>query len=295
MEEIQIVKTGDLITATKFNEMIEKINKIDDIYIEINNINNMYIEINKNIKNINDIYLEIDKIKKNIVILENKIGIKFTLIHTGEFTMGSSFDRETPDHIVSISKPFYLGTYPVTQHEWKVVMRKDPSRFEGNDLPVEKVSWNDVQEFITKLNEMEKGTNKYRLPSEAEWEYAARAGTKAKYSFGDDDSKLEEYAWYKGNSDTKTHPVGKKRANPWGLYDVHGNVWEWVQDRWHPDYDDDNRPDDGSAWESGDSPRRVSRGGSWFNDAGDCRSAIRGNSNTGYISNFTGFRLLREL
>ena len=292
MEEIQIVKTGDLITATKFNEMIEKINKIDDIYIEINNINNMYIEINKNIKNINDIYLEIDKIKKNIVILENKIGIKFTLIHTGEFTMGSSFDRETPDHIVSISKPFYLGTYPVTQHEWKAVMGMDPSGFEGNDLPIQRVSWNDVQEFVTKLNEME-GTNKYRLPSEAEWEYACRAGTSSQYSFDDDVSTLGEYVWYGDNSDTKPHSVGRKKPNPWGLYDMHGNVWEWVQDKWHGNYN--GAPDDGSAWEDEDGSHRVYRGGCWYFSAMDCRSASRNHFVPDDAYHSLGFRLLREL
>ncbi|MCD4780963.1 MAG: SUMF1/EgtB/PvdO family nonheme iron enzyme, partial [Candidatus Omnitrophica bacterium] len=166
----------------------------------------------------------------------NSIGIKFVHIKNGEFMMGSKeSEDEQPIHNVTIDRPFYFGIFPVTQREWKAIMGDNPSQFKGDDLPVENVSWNDVQEFIKKLNK--KGnTHKYRLPSEAEWEYAARAGTTTRYSFGDDDSKLEEYAWYSENSGNKTHPVGKKGANPWGLYDVHGNIWEWVQDEWHDTY-----------------------------------------------------------
>src|SRR5665648_172810 len=153
--------------------------------------------------------------------------MKFTHIPAGEFMMGSSpdekyrHDLEGPVHKVTISKPFYLGTYPVTQREWKAVMGDDPSFFKGDDLPVEQVSWNDVQDFIKKLNEKEDADN-YRLPSEAEWEYVCRAGATTRYSFGDDESKLAEYAWYKDNSGGKTHPVGQKKPNPWGLYDMNG-------------------------------------------------------------------------
>ena len=125
-------------------------------------------------------------------------------------------------------------------------MGDNPSYFTGDDnLPVERVSWDNVQRFITKLNDKE-GTSKYRLPSEAEWEYACRAGTTTRYSFGDNESELGEYAWYSSNSDSQTHPVGQKRANPWGLYDMHGNVWEWVQDCWHDSYS--GAPADGRAW-----------------------------------------------
>ncbi len=224
---------------------------------------------------------------------ENSIGIKFVLIQPGEFMMGSEeMSWEKPVHKVTVSKPFYLGIYPVTQKEWKAMMENNPSYFKGDNLPVERVSWNEVQEFIKKLNEKE-GTNKYRLPSEAEWEYAARAGTTTRYSFDDnDESKLDEYAWYESNSGGKTHEVGKKKPNPWGLYDMHGNVWEWVQDIWHGDYN--GAPTDGSSWE-GDGSSRVNRGGGWNNSARACRSARRAPYDPGYRVNAFGFRLLRIL
>ena len=222
----------------------------------------------------------------------NSIDMKFALISEGEFMMGSEdFDWSKPVHTVKIRTPFYLGIYPVTQREWNAIMGNNPSKFNGNDLPVERVSWNEVQDFIKKLNEKE-GTNKYRLPTEAEWEYAARAGTTTQYSFGDDDSKLGEYAWYYEKSD-KTHPVGKKKANQWGLYDMHGNVWEWVQDEWHDNYK--SAPADGSAWEDGVSANRVNRGGSWYHDAKNCRSAARSRYDPGSRYHDLGFRLLQEM
>ena len=221
----------------------------------------------------------------------NSIGMKFTLIPAGEFEMGSvEYAWEKPVH-VKINKPFYLGTYPVTQREWKAVMGDNPSRFKGDDLPVEWVLWDDVQEFIRKLNENE-GTDKYRLPSEAEWEYACRAGTTTRYSFGDSESKLGDYAWYRENSGSKTHPVGKKKPNSYGLYDMHGNVWEWTQDRWHSDCD--GAPTDGSAWERGDGANRVIRGGSWGSSAEHCRSSDRGTYHPGDRPYVMGFRLLDE-
>jgi formylglycine-generating enzyme required for sulfatase activity len=222
----------------------------------------------------------------------NSIGMKFTPITAGEFNMGSEeSDDEKPVHKVKIKNPFYLGTYPVTQREWKAVMGSNPSSFKGDDLPVEQVSWEDVQEFIKKLNE-EEGTDKYRLPSEAEWEYAARAGTTTRYSFGDSESELGKYAWYDENSEDKTHPVGQRESNPWRLYDMHGNVWEWVHDEWHDSYD--RAPTDGSAWESGDGADRVFRGGGWFSGAGDCRFAIRLHGDPRFRFGILGFRLLRE-
>ena len=222
----------------------------------------------------------------------NSIGMKFIHIPAGEFMMGSDEygDGEIPVHEVNISKPFYLGTYPVTQCEWKMIMEDNPSEFKGDNLPVERVSWDDVQEFIRKLNAKE-GTDKYRLPSEAEWEYAARSGTITRYSFGDDEGKLGEYAWYSSNSNCTTHPFGQKKPNSWGLYDMHGNVWEWVQDWYHSDYT--GAPTDGSAWEKGGGSARVFRGGGWNGYARNCRSAIRYYVDTGLRGCNLGFRLLR--
>ena len=135
--------------------------------------------------------------------------------------------REQSAHRIEISQAFYLGKYEVTQAQWKDVMGKNPSGFKGDNRPVEEVSWEDVQEFIRRLNAREQGVT-YRLPTEAEWEYAARAGSTTAYSFGDDTLQLGEYAWYWENADGTTHPVGQLKPNAWGLYDMHGNVWEWV-------------------------------------------------------------------
>jgi formylglycine-generating enzyme required for sulfatase activity len=166
--------------------------------------------------------------------------MEFVLIPAGEFDIGSKneterWDVENPVHRVNISKAFYMGKYEVTQKQWRDVMGNNPSSFEGDNLPVETVSWNEVQEFIKKLNEKE-GSNKYRLPTEAEWEYAARAGTTTPHFFGNNESKLGDYAWYDSNSYRVTHDVGQKKPNPWGLYDMYGNVLEWVQDKWHDNY-----------------------------------------------------------
>jgi formylglycine-generating enzyme required for sulfatase activity len=227
----------------------------------------------------------------------NSIGMEFVLIPAGEFEMGSPsgeegrFAVEGPVHTVTIEKAYYLSKYEVTQAQWKEVMGSNPSDFEGDDRPVENVSWNDVAEFIKKLNQME-GTDKYRLPSEAEWEYACRAGTTTRYSFGDNESLLGDYAWYYGNLDRKTHPVGNKKPNNWGLYDMHGNVWEWVQDRWHNNYNVVLK--NGSAWESNSGSTRVFRGGGWFSDARSCRSAVRGRFDPDDRGFYVGFRLLQE-
>ncbi len=240
---------------------------------------------------------EVTYVEENETFI-NTIDMEFVLIQPGEFDMGSPanetgrYDDEGPVHHVTISEAFYLSKYEVTQKQWHEVMGDNPSHFKGDDLPVENVSWDDVQEFIKKLNKKE-NTHKYRLPSEAEWEYAARAGTTTRYSFGDDDSKLGEYAWYSENSGDKTHPVGKKGANPWGLYDVHGNIWEWVQDERHNTYN--GAPIDGSAWRDGVSTRQVVRGGCWFCSAWACRSAYRKNYDPGNRRYNLGFRLLQEV
>lgn len=227
----------------------------------------------------------------------NSIGMEFVKIPAGEFMMGSlsgeeDSDDEVPVNKVTIQEAFYLGKFEVTQEQWREVIGANPSYFEGDDHPVEQVSWDDAKEFIRKLNEME-GTDKYRLPSEAEWEYACRAGTTTGYSFGDDESELGDYAWYDDNSGDKTHPVGQKKPNHWGLYDMHGNVWEWCQDRYYSDYN--GAPSDGSAREDGNSFYRVKRGGCWLSYAGNCRSAARGSDDTDRHIYFLGFRVLRDL
>ena len=189
---------------------------------------------------------------------------------------------------------FYLQTTPVTQSQWEGVMGSNPSLSKWNvDKPVENVSWKDAHRFINKLNENE-GTDNYRLPTEAEWEYACRAGNTTDFFFGSDESKLGEYAWYNNNSEGKTHPVGQKKPNAWGLYDMHGNVWEWVEDDWHDNYG--GAPTDGRPWK--DEPRgadRVMRGGSWLNGAQDCRAAARLGDGPGYRGGRVGFRLARSV
>ncbi|MDR0380258.1 MAG: formylglycine-generating enzyme family protein [Candidatus Accumulibacter sp.] len=206
----------------------------------------------------------------------NSVNMEFVLISAGSFVMGSDKssvnapDKETPQRQVHISQPFYLGKFEVTQTQWMAVMGDDPSKFEGPDNPVEQVSWYDAQEFIERLNQMEE-TDKYRLPTEAEWEYAARAGTTSVYFFGSDVDELDRYAWYRDNADEKTYPVGQKKPNPWGLYDMYGNVYEWVED-WFGYYPstpetDPKGPSSGLS--------RVLRSGSWYNGAGSLRSSFR--------------------
>ena len=238
----------------------------------------------------------------NLETFTSSIGMEFVLIPAGEFDMGSPLDEkgrydiEGPVHNVKIEDAFYLGKYEVTQNQWQAVMGNNPSNFKGGDLPVEQISWNDAQDFIKKLNEKE-GTDQYRLPSEAEWEYAARAGTSTRYSFGDNESKLGEYAWYYGNPDYKTHPIGLKKPNPWGLYDMYGNVKELVQDTVHLNYY--GAPTDGSAWEESrdglDDLYRVNRGGSWNSDIRGCRSASFDYLYIGKRDSDVGFRLLQDV
>ena len=159
------------------------------------------------------------------------VKLEMVLIPAGEFLMGSpdsdkdAFPFEKPQHRVRITKPFYLGKYQVTQEQWEAVMGSNPSNFKGLKNPVETVSWEDCQKFLDKLNaKVGSKHGKFVLPTEAQWEYASRAGSTTRYYFGDDEKQLGEYAWYLPNSGSKTHPVGEKKPNAWGLYDMHGNL-----------------------------------------------------------------------
>ena len=252
--------------------------------------------------------------------ITNSLGMAFVYIAPGTFMMGSPPNEpdqgnDEKQHRVTLTKGFYMQTTEVTQAQWKAVMRNNPSHFKncGDDCPVERVSWNDVQQFIRKLNQRE-GSDTYRLPTEAEWEYVARAGSTTAFANGGIselkcgfDSNLDAMGWYCGNSGVSysgcynaikwggpkcagTHPVAQKQPNAWGLYDMHGNVWEWCQD-WNGDYSsgsvtDPTGPSGGSA--------RVFRGGSFFHGARYCRSADRFSGKPGVKGNNLGFRLLRR-
>jgi formylglycine-generating enzyme required for sulfatase activity len=269
----------------------------------------------------------------------NSIGMKLVLIPAGEFLMGSpdsdpeADPAEKPQHLVRITRPFLLGKYPVTQAEYKRATGEGPSHFKGQpENPVESVSWYEAIRFCNALSERENlepyytiagedvgipdaGGAGYRLPTEAEWEYACRAGTETRYSFGDDEADLGEYAWYDKNSDGKVHPVGEKRPNAWGLHDMHGNVWEWCWDAWdaykksdHP-VDDPAGPPIASSQENPRSrrskkrveaseaelqaPVRVVRGGCWRISPRELRSADRDGGRPGDRFNLLGFRVAR--
>ena len=216
------------------------------------------------------------------------------VIPAGSFEMGSAeHPDEQPKHQVQVST-FLLSRTEVTQGQWRAVMGGNPSHFShcGMDCPVENISWNDAQDFARSLSE--KTGKTYRLPSEAEWEYAARAGSNGKWSFGDDESKLGDSAWFAKNSGLKTHAVAQMRPNDFGVFDMHGNVWEWVQDVWHENYR--GAPSDGSAWvNGGDQARRLLRGGAWVSGPGFQRSASRDRDAPGIRSNGAGMRIARTL
>jgi formylglycine-generating enzyme required for sulfatase activity len=219
--------------------------------------------------------------------------IEMVYVRGGCFQMGDTFgdggNDEKPVHEVCVSD-FYLGKYEVTQEQWMDVMGHNPSRFEGDRQPVEQVSWNEVQQFIAKLNAMT--GKRYRLPTEAEWEYAARSGgRKEKWAGTSNENMLGDYAWYSKNSDERTHVVGTKKPNGLGIYDMTGNVWEWCQDVYGDEYYEESPRDNPKGSKSGS--YRVNRGGSWGNDSEDVRAAIRYDLNAVYRSSGVGFRLSR--
>jgi len=242
--------------------------------------------------------------KPEIEAVINSLGMAFVEIPAGTFIMGSpeyeaGRNTDEPQHEVTISRNFYLQTTPVTQSQWQAVIGPDPARSvpAEADLPVGGLNWQDCQLFINKLNEM--GEANYRLPTEAEWEYACRAGSDTALANGELfnlycelDSSLDEIGWYCGNSDRKPHPVGLKVPNAWGLYDMHGNIGEWCQD-WYGSYLETVQIDPSGAISG---PGRVVRGGSWFSSAKNCRAAARFHWPPQSRSQFhiIGFRLVRE-
>lgn len=223
------------------------------------------------------------------VDLGGGVKLELVLIRPGTFMMGDKDMK--PVHKVTLTKPFYMGKYEVTQEQWQAVVGNNPSSFkDGEDAgkrPVEQVSWDDINsKFLPKLAErMTKGL-KPRLPTEAEWEYCCRAGTTGDYA-----GELDEMGWHNRNSGKMTHPVGQKRSNAWGLYDMHGNVWEWCSD-WYGEYlaadlvDPKGVPSD---------IFRVYRGGAWFYVNGNCSSTFRGFNSPGNGLNNLGFRLAMDI
>lgn len=219
-----------------------------------------------------------------------------TAKYPDRFVMGTSDGaaQEKPARTITLKEPFAIGTYEVTQELYHVVMGDNPSRWKGPRNSVEMTDWKQAVEFCRKLTKelrtrkLIKASEEVRLPTEAEWEYACRAGTTGPYSFGTDVARLKEYAWYKDNSKGYDPPVGAKKANPWGLYDMHGYVFEWCADSWHPNYTD--APADGSVWKGGKGGYRVIRGGAWSAPAGAARSAARQGVPENTRSDAIGFR-----
>ncbi len=216
-------------------------------------------------------------------------------VEGGAFLMGSEGEEasswEKPVHEVQLDS-FYIGKFPVTQALWKAVMNENPSFFNGDSRPVESVSWENAQQFLDKLNEI---TGKaYRLPTEAEWEYAARGGQQGKgYKYAGS-NKLKEVGWYWENAHFETKAVGLKYPNELGIFDMSGNVWEWVEDHWHGNYN--GAPADGSAWvDREEGMSRVLRGGSWGDDPRNCRCTIRDDDRPQIRVNDVGFRLALPL
>ncbi len=212
------------------------------------------------------------------------------LMGTPEIAQNASRASEGPQHQVKI-EAFALGKFEVTQAEWTAVMGDDPSSNKGAGLPVEGVSWNAANAFVEKLSA--KTGKAYRLPTEAEWEYAARAGSTTAYAFGDDEALLSEHAWFDGNSGMATHPVGEKPANKFGLHDMHGNVWEWVQDCFHENYI--GVVADGRKAEEHPTCDRVSRGGSWYDVPEVARSAYRFKDGPNNSVSGMGLRVVRAV
>ncbi|MDP6640344.1 MAG: formylglycine-generating enzyme family protein [Candidatus Poseidoniaceae archaeon] len=235
-----------------------------------------------------------------------EFGGTFVLIETGIFRMGSetreSSPNEGPTRQVEIAQPFFISVRPLTQAEWVMVMGSNPSKFsegiEAGLYPVESISWFDAMSFVEQLNQRFTSdylglSGRFRLPSESEWECAARAGSTTQWSFVGADRELSQFAWHAGNSGARTKMVGQKDPNDWGLYDVHGLVSEWCLDQWHPNYH--GAPRDHSPWlDDGLDDLRVHRGGCWFHESYSCRSSSRGKARASHTSDGIGLRLVWE-
>ena len=223
--------------------------------------------------------------------VKDGINIEMVKVEAGTFMMGATSELKDPDddekpvHQVILTNDYYMGKYEVTQALWEAVMGSNPSEYKGDNLPVEMVSWNDCQEFISKLNSMT--GRKFRLPTEAEWEYAARGGKKSRSYQYSGSSNISDVAWYDGNSGSKTHPVGTKQANELGIYDMSGNVYEWCHD-WYGSFSSSSQTNPTGA-DSGSS--RVYRGGSWDFYAGRCRLSYRRYGTPDYRNSILGLRL----
>ena len=213
-------------------------------------------------------------------------------VEAGNFNMGATpemkkpYDWEKPVHSVTLTNDYYIGKYEVTQVLWQAVMGSNPSKFKGADLPVEQVSWNDCQDFISKLNAMT--GKRFRLPTEAEWEFAARGGNKSRGYQYSGSKTIGDVAWYKDNSGHKTHAVGTKQPNELGIYDMAGNVWEWCQD-WYDSYSSSPQTNPTGAVSGS---YRVCRGGSWSFSARNCRSSSRSNGTPVFCDGNLGLRLV---
>ena len=223
--------------------------------------------------------------------VKNGISIDMVKVEAGTFMMGATsemkdpYDNEKPVHQVTLTNDYYMGMYEVPQALWEAVMGSNPSEYKGDNLPVEMVSWNDCQEFISKLNSLT--GRKFRLPTEAEWEYAARGGKKSRGYQYSGNSNISDVAWYDGNRGSKPHPVGTKQANELGIYDMSGNVYEWCSD-WYGSYSSSSQTNPTGA-DSGSG--RVVRGGSWYDFAWGCRLSYRGSITPFYRGNDLGLRL----